>query len=149
MEFMTTFDEGEASIQGLRVVATEERIAKVTRLPTIGEHYPNEHDTRSARAQFTQQDDSQLDTTKQRCKRLSLPPPYLELATHIIRYLTYEGRFLNLHAHHFKLLSCIRHNMQVNIPNFLYNMLCISYEETQKGKPNFASHHALIKLLVE
>ena len=39
--------------------------------------------------------------------------------------------------------------MQVNIPNFHYNMLCISAKETQKGKPNFVSHHALTKLLVE
>lgn len=149
MEFMTIFDEGEALVWGLRVVSTEERIAKVTELPAIGEHYPNEHNARSSREQFTQQGDPQLDITKQGCKRLSLPPPYLELATHIIRYLTCEGRFSNLHAHHFKLLSYIRHNMQVNIPNFLYNMLCISAEETQKGKPNYVSHHALIKILVE
>ena len=50
---MMKFDEGEASIWGLRVVATKERILEVTRLPTIGEHYPNEHDTRSSRAHFT------------------------------------------------------------------------------------------------
>ena len=28
-------------------------------------------------------------------------------------------------------------------------MLCISAEETQKGKDNFVTHHALIKLLIE
>ena len=39
--------------------------------------------------------------------------------------------------------------MQVNVPDFLYNMLCITAKETQKGKVNFVSHHALIKLLVE
>ena len=99
---MTTFDEGEASIRGLRVVDIEERISKVTKLLAIVEHYPNEHDVRSSRAQFTQQGDPQLDITKQGCKRLSLPPPYSELATHSIKYLTCEGRFLNLHAHHFK-----------------------------------------------
>ena len=142
---MTTFDKGEALVLGLRVVATKERITEVTGLPAIEEHYPNEHDTGSSRAQFTQQGDPQLYITKQGCKRLSLPPPYLELATHIIRYLTCEGRFSNLHAHHFKLFSCIRNNMQVNIPNFLYNMLCISAKETQKGKPNSISHYALIK----
>ena len=75
--------------------------------------------------------------------------PYNELATHIIRYLTCEGRFSHLHAHHFKLLSCVRHNHLVNVPNFLYNMLCISVEETQKGKDNSVTRHALIKLLIE
>ena len=57
--------------------------------------------------------------------------------------------FSHLHAHHFKLLSCVRHNIVVNIPNFLYNMLCISAEETQKGKENSVTHHALVKLLIE
>ena len=28
-------------------------------------------------------------------------------------------------------------------------MLCISAEETQKGKANYVSHHAIIKILVE
>lgn len=28
-------------------------------------------------------------------------------------------------------------------------MLCISEEETQKGKDNYVTHHALIKLLIE
>ena len=114
------------------MVATKERIIEVIGLSAIGEHYPNEHDAIYSRAQFTQHGDPQMDITKQGCKRISLPPPYLELATHIIRYLTCEGRFSNLHAHHFKLLSCIKHNMQVNVPNFLYNMLCISAEEAQK-----------------
>ena len=68
---------------------------------------------------------------------------------HVIRYFTCEGRFSHLHAHHFKLLSCIRHNIAMNLPNFLYNMLCISVEETQKGKDNSITHHALIKLLIE
>ena len=80
---------------------------------------------------------------------MSLLPPYNELVIHIIRYFTYEGRFSCLHAHHFKLLSYVRHNFPVNVPNFLYNMLCISAEETQKGKDNFVTHHALIKFLIE
>ena len=93
IEFMKTFNEGETLVWGLRVVPIEERIEKVTGLLAIGEHYPNEHDARSSRAQFTQQGDPQLDITKQGCKRLSLPPPYPDLATHIIRYLTYKVGF--------------------------------------------------------
>ena len=134
IEFTRTFNKGEASIWGLTIVATEEHITKVIGLPTVGEHYPRSHDTRSVGAQFTRPHDPQLDVTKQGCKRLSLPPPYPKLLMHIIRYFTCEGRFSHLHAHHFKLLSCVRHNIVVNIPNFLYNMLCISVEETQKRK---------------
>ena len=50
---MKTFDEGQATVWGLTVIATKEWIAKVTRLPTIGEHYPNAHDATSSRAQFS------------------------------------------------------------------------------------------------
>ena len=49
-EFTRTFNEGEATVWGLTIVATEEQIVEVTRLPSIGEHYPNMHDARSARA---------------------------------------------------------------------------------------------------
>ena len=68
IEFMRTFDEGQATIQELTIIATEERIAEVTRLPTIGEHYPNAHDARSAKAQFTQANDPPLEILKQGCK---------------------------------------------------------------------------------
>ena len=50
IEFTRTFEEGEASMWGLTVIATKECIAEVTGLSTIGEHYPSLHDARSARA---------------------------------------------------------------------------------------------------
>lgn len=121
----------------------------VTGLPVVGEHYPNEHNAKSARTQFTIPGDPRLEITKQGCKRMSIPPLYNELAMHIIKYFIYEGRFSNLHAHHFNLLSHVRHNLLVNIPIVLFNMLCISAKETQKGKDNFVTHHALIKFLIE
>lgn len=40
-KFIHTFEEGEVAVWGLIVVATEEWIAKVTRLLVVGEHYPN------------------------------------------------------------------------------------------------------------
>ena len=80
---------------------------------------------------------------------MSLLSLYNELAMHIIRHFNYEGRFSNLHTHYFKLLSYVSHNFLVNLPNFLYNMLCISVEETQKGKDNSVTQHALIKFLIK
>ena len=59
------------------------------------------------------------------------------------------GIEINLHIHHFRLLIYVRHNVLVNIPNFLFNMLCISAKETHKGKDNYVTHHVLIKLLIE
>lgn len=111
MEFMRTFDKGEAIVWGSIVIATKDKIEEVIGLPANVEHYLNEHDARSLRAQLSQSGDLLLEISKQGCKRLSLPISYLELVTHIIKYLTYEGRFSNLYTHHFKLLSCVRHNI--------------------------------------
>lgn len=47
-ELMGTFEEGQATVWGLTVVATKEKIAEVIGLPFVGEHYPNEHDARSS-----------------------------------------------------------------------------------------------------
>ena len=68
---MRTFDEGQAIVWGLTIIATEEWIVEVTWLPTIGEHYPNAHDARSSRAQFFRLHDPPLEISKQRCKKLS------------------------------------------------------------------------------
>ena len=51
-KFTWMFDEDEASVWGLIVIAIEEHIYEVIGLPTIGEHYPNTHDERLAIAQF-------------------------------------------------------------------------------------------------
>ena len=50
MKFMTTFDEGEATVWGLRVIVTKGRIVEVTRFPEVGENYLNEHDGSSSHA---------------------------------------------------------------------------------------------------
>lgn len=84
------FEDGEAKVWGLIVIATEERIVEVTRLLAAGEHYPNEHDARSTRAQFTLPGNPPLEITKKRYKRMSIPLPYNELVIHIIRYFTYD-----------------------------------------------------------
>ena len=49
-KFTNTFEEGEAIVWGLIVVAIEEWIEEVMRLPAAREHYPNEHDAISSRA---------------------------------------------------------------------------------------------------
>lgn len=148
-EFLRTFSENEATVWGLAVVVTEERIAEVTGLPTVGENFPVGRDVVSARAEFILPTDGPLEISKQGCKRMSLPYPYSEYAIFIIRYLTCEGRFSYLHSYHFKLLSHMRHGLVVNVLNFLINLLQNSAHKTQKGKGNSVTHHALIKILIE
>lgn len=66
-----------------------------------------------------------------------------------MKYITYDGRYSNLHLVHFKLLSHLQHGRRVNVPNFLYHLISISAKETQRGGNHSISHHSLIKLLVE
>lgn len=86
---------------------------------------------------------------KQGTKQISLPGEWSQVAFHVMKYLTCEGKYSNLHSIHFKLLSHLRHGRRMNIPNVLYHLISISAKEIQKGSTHFVSHHGLIKLLVE
>lgn len=119
-EFLRTLSKEEATVCGLTIVATEDRIAEVTRLPAIGEIFSS--DAAAARVEFSVPTDGPLEVSKKGCKRVSLPP-YFEYAAYIIKYLTCEGRFSYLHSHHFKLLSHMRHGLIINVLNFLLKFL--------------------------
>ena len=45
VEFIT-FDEGEVTIWVIRVISIEDYIEEVLGILVVGEHYPNEHDTK-------------------------------------------------------------------------------------------------------
>ena len=83
-EFIHTFEEGEATVWGLTIVATEEWIAEVTGLLIAGEHYLDEHNAKSATTQFSLPGDTPLEITKQGYKRMSIPPPYNELTMYVL-----------------------------------------------------------------
>lgn len=57
LKFSEMFSEGRATVKGLEVVATEERIIEVTGLPSDGENYPTSRDAKLARAEFTKPND--------------------------------------------------------------------------------------------
>lgn len=141
--------KGKATVKGLEVIATEERIAEVIGFPVDGENYPASKDTKSTRSKFTEPNDPPLSIDKQGVKRMSLPEPWKQIAIYVIKYITCEGRQLNFHFVHFKILNHMRHRRRMNVSNMLYNLLSIMVAETHKGRDNFLSHHCLIKLLVE
>lgn len=78
-ELLRTLSEGEATVWGLIVAVTEERIVEVTELLAVGENFSS--DVVSTRAEFTVPTDGPLEVSKQGCKRVSLPPPYPEYVT--------------------------------------------------------------------
>lgn len=114
-----------------------------------GELFPETKDAQSAHVEFTCPKDRPLIVDKQGARRMSLPEIWQLATLHLMKYLTCEGIYSNLHSIHFKLLSHLWHGWIMNVPNILYNLLSISVEETQRGISWFVSHHGLIKLLVE
>lgn len=86
---------------------------------------------------------------KQGTRRVSLPAHWLQVALYVMKYITCEGRYSNLHSPHFKLLSHLRHGRRVNVPNFLYHLISTSAKETRKNGNRSVSHHGLVKLLVQ
>lgn len=117
-------------MKGLEIVATTERIVEATGLLAEGEHYLVSRDARLARVEFTIHGNPPINIDKQGMKRTSLPKPWKQATTYIIRYITCEGRLSNLHLVHFKLLSHMRHGRRVNVPNVLHNLLSIMAAKT-------------------
>lgn len=118
-------------------------------LPQEGELFLELKDARSTKAKFTLPADGPLTVDKQGTRRVSLLVEWPQVALYVIKYITYKGRYSNLHSPHFKLLSHLRHGWRVNVPNFLYHLISISAKETWKNGNRSVNHHCLIKLLVE
>lgn len=92
-EFMHSFNKGEATIRGLRVIATEQWIAEVTRLPQEGELFLESKDARSTKAEFTLPIDGPLTMDKQGTRRVSLPIEWPQVALYVMKYITCKGRY--------------------------------------------------------
>jgi hypothetical protein len=92
-----------------------------------------------------------LDEDKNGIKREILPHPWLEVAYHIIKYITCEGKMSVIHAYHFRLLHWLRHipnnepQQSLSIPYFLLQSLKEMSLKVYKGKHEFVAHRGLIK----
>ena len=72
--FHNSLQNGYVTVKGARIKFTEQVVAEVTGLPTAGERWSEDIDTRAAKAQFALHDDPLLEEDrKQGTKRLSLP----------------------------------------------------------------------------
>jgi len=72
-----------------------------------------------------------------------------------MKYITCEGRFSIVYGYHFRLLTKLRHKMdlpieqKLSIPYFLLQSLMECGTKMKEGTPDQLAHHGLIKLLVE
>jgi hypothetical protein len=88
-------------------------------------------------------------------RRTSLSPPWNEVSLQIMKYITCEGRFSIVYAYHFRLLTELRHGIdlpveqKLSIPYYLLQSLMECATKLRQGIPDQIAHHGLIKLLVE
>jgi len=72
-----------------------------------------------------------------------------------MKYITCEGRFSTVYSYHFRLLSKLKHGIdlppeqKLSIPYFLLQSLIECGTKLKEGTPDQLAHHGLIKLLVE
>jgi hypothetical protein len=159
MEFALNFQniqeqEYVSIVRELMIRVNEASINKVSSLP-MGLPWDKEERQEAINAKktfFHPNEKPQED--KNGIKRESLPHPWPEVAYHIIKYVTCEGRMSVVYAYHFRLLHQLRHfpnqepDKSLSLPYFLLQSLKEMSTKVKKGKQEFLAHHGLIKLIV-
>jgi hypothetical protein len=133
MEFSQNFQsirdqEFVTTIRGITIRVNEASISKVSSLPSafLGTKkkgkkplMPRRHSSFLMRSLMK----------KKWHKKETLPHPWQEVAYHIIKYITCEGRMSVVYAYHFILLHQLRHlpnqepHLNMSIPHFLLQSL--------------------------
>jgi hypothetical protein len=150
LQFALNLQEDHSVVDGVRISVTEEDIAAVSGLPTVGARiFSRKHIIRGAQQNFFLPEEEII--FKGRGIQLSsLPPPWPGVAKFIKHYLTCEGRYQVVYQHELLLLSHLRHNRHVNIPYYLLGCLRNMVLYCQKAKEPTLSltHHRLCQLLI-
>ena len=143
------------SFRGLSLQLTPEHISRITELP-MGLPWDKEERKQSQQAKkefFPPEEEFSED--KNGVRRTSLSPPWNEVSLQIMKYITCEGRFNIVYAYHFRLLTELRHRIdlpveqKLSIPYYLLQSLMECATKLREGIPDQIAHHGLIKLLVE
>ena len=102
------------NFRGLSLKLTPQYISRITELP-MGLPWDKEERKLSQQAKkefFPPEEEFSED--KNGVRRTSLLPPWNEVSLQIMKYITCEGRFSIVYAYHFRLLTELRH--QIDLP---------------------------------
>lgn len=143
------------NFRGLTLKLTPQLISRVTDLP-LGIPWSKEERAlgQKAKKEFFLPEE-QFSEDKNGVRRASLHPFWSEVSLQIMKYITCEGQFSIVYGYHFRLLSELRHRMdlppeqKLSIPYFLLQSLIECGTKLKEGTPDQLAHHGLIKLLVE
>lgn len=143
------------NFRGLTLRLTPQLIGRVTDLP-MGTLWDKEERKlgKKAKEEFFLPEE-QFSEDKNGVRRTSLQPFWSEVSLQIMKYITCEGRFSIIYGYHFRLLTELRHHMdlpseqKLSIPYFLLQSMTECATKLREGTPDQLAHHGLIKLLVE
>ena len=96
----------------------------------------------------------EVEENKNGVKREILLEPWYEVAYHLLRYITCEGRISMPYAYHFRFLHQLKNFLHekpeenISIPYFLLQSLREMRTKVKKGKEEELFHHGLIKLII-
>ena len=143
------------NFRGLTLKLTPQLISRVTNLP-MGIPWDKEERKLGQKAKkefFLPEEEFWED--KNGVWRTSLQPFWREVNLQIMKYITCEGRFSIVYGYHFRLLTELRHKMdlpteqKLSIPYFLLQSLIECATKLREGTPDQLAHHGLIRLLME
>lgn len=84
----------------------------------------------------------------------SIQDEWAEVAYHLMKYITSEGRLSIVCAYHFRMLHLLRNlnyqkpHQRISIPHFILLSLKYMSIKVKKGKADIVAHHYLIKLII-
>lgn len=129
-KFSHTCNEEDAMVKGLRVSISEEMVVEVTGLPRLGERCFKMGIATNKRAFLLP--DEKLQESSQGINQISLLEHWVEVATHLIIYITCEGRINYIFTHHLWLLAHMHHGKLVDLTYFLSKPLSRMATQFQK-----------------
>ena len=130
------------NFRGLSLKLTPQYISRIIELP-MGLPWDKEERKLSQQAKkefFPPEEEFSED--KNGVRRTSLLPPWNEVSLQIMKYITCEGRFSIVYAYHFRLLTELRHRIdlpvekKLSIPYFLLQSLIECATKLKEGIPD-------------
>lgn len=96
-------------LRGIQIQVNEPMLVWVTKLPSGLPREKEERQLASAAKKSFFKLYEKVEENKNGVKIESLPKPWDEIALHIIKYITCEGRNGVVHTYHFRMLHQLRH----------------------------------------
>ena len=123
LEFLQNLQEDYSTVRGRRIAVTDDVIAEVSGLPTIGPVWTLRKERLQKIMDIFQDEGQSLTVKGKGVLPATLGEPWTELARIVQSYITCEGRKDVVRPRHLKLLAVLKEKCSVNMPALLNSLL--------------------------